>query len=347
MGLFSPTFVYNLQSELRVLQETPYAEFQNSGNMWWPAVAKYHSTGAGKLILPWLLSTASLELTGQSSDVTFSDLTILESEYIPGYISKGLELRRALFEDTDANGVALLSQWVTDISQYGVYLPQKVVANFLTTGHLTTSLGYDGVPFFSANHPYNPKNTSAGTYANLLTGGASGAFPGACPIDTSVAFDAPYVNLQKVFAWMNQIKQANGIDPRFLRPRAIITPSQLFPRANALLKSKFGSFASSGSGGGSVEIQGQIQELGFERVYLAPELDADPTSYYVVADQAMTSQLGGMLWVEREPLGIQTYFPMDGRNFELAKKDIVAAIARGRATSGYGHPFDIMKVKAA
>lgn len=354
----SPTFVGNLRTQLRVIQERPYAAFLNSKNAWWQYVAKVMPTNTEKQVIMWLLQTAQLQDTGLSTDVVFRDLSILKAEFTPTNISAGLKLNLNQFTDTDANGVNILAGWTQQISEQAVYFPQKQVAKIILAGEST--VGYDGVDFFSNAHPYNPadaKNTA--TYANLLTSTAgsipatdpsAATYPGAVNISTSVSFETAFYNLQKVFSYIFSLKQANGQDPRFLRPRAILAPSALHPRVNALLGSKFAAFsaATAGTAGGSTDIEGQLQALGFVEAYLCPEFDADSsTTFYVVVEQIASTELGALVWLEREPVGIQTYFPTDGQNSDLARRNEMEAIARGRASAIPGHPYLIFKCKAA
>jgi hypothetical protein len=38
-GFLSPSFIFNLKSQLSLIQEKPFQEFLNSENAWWPYVA--------------------------------------------------------------------------------------------------------------------------------------------------------------------------------------------------------------------------------------------------------------------------------------------------------------------
>lgn len=353
----SPNFISNLRTQMRVIQERPYAAFLNSKNAWWPFVAKVMPSQTEKQVVMWLLQTAQLTDTGLSTDVAMKDLSILKAEFTPNNISTGLKLNLNQFKDTDANGVNILAGWTQQVSEQAVYFPQKQIAAAIRAGETTT--GYDGVNFFSIAHPYNPANAkNTATYANLLTSTASSTpltdpsdalYPGAVDISTAVSFEVAFYNLQKVFSYIFSLRQANGDDPRFLRPRAILASSALHPRVNGLLGAKFAAFsaATSGTAGGSTDIEGQLQSLGFVEAYLCPEFDSDPTTFYVIVEQIASTELGALIWLEREPVGIQTYFPTDGDNSELAIRNEMMAIARGRAAAVNGHPYLIFKCKAS
>jgi len=120
----------------------------------------------------------------------------------------------------------------------------------------------------------------------------------------------------------------------------------------SVLDSQFIAANASVSGaGGSLHIAGQLQKLGYGEVLLAPELNVDPTSFYIVAEQITSSQLGAIVYVDREPVGVQYYTGQGGGNAGLdvllGRTNDLEWIARGRATGGYGHPYLLFKVKAS
>jgi hypothetical protein len=357
-GFLSPSFIFNLKSQLSLIQEKPFQEFLNSENAWWPYVAKILPTNASKHIVTWLLQTAYLENLGQSTDLPKRDLVLVDTSFTPVNVGSRIEIGLNEFTDLDGRGVDILSSWVEQISQEGAYYPQEQIANLIKGGESYASDTYDGVAFFAKNHPYNPKHARAGTYANLFSSTAASTpstdpndaiYPGALPIDTGVTFEVAYANLQKAFGYINSIRQANGKQPRFLRPWAILAPSVLHPRVNALLQASFGGFTA-GSGGGSTDLTDggkiQIQKLGYQESFNCPEFNADSTSWYIIAKQVASSQLGGTVWTERQPIGTQTYWPTDGKNADLGRKNVVEAQSRGRSVAGFGHPYLVFKCKA-
>jgi phage major head subunit gpT-like protein len=357
----SPEFVSNLRTQLRVIQEQPYKAFLNSKNSWWQYVAKVMPTATEKQVVMWLLQTAQLKGTGLSTDVIARDLTILKQEFTPENVSAAMKMSLNKFKDTDANGMNILAGWVEQIAAQAAYFPQKQIGAAIVNGTAATTANftYDKQVFFSTAHPYNPSDASVtGTYANIFTGTAgvggvtaldpsSALYPGAVDVRSTVPFETAFAALQRVFMYIYSLKQANTQDPRFLVPGEILAPTALVPRLNVLLKAKFAAFAAAASGtaGGTTDIEGQLAELGFQGVRRCPELDGDPTAFYVVTEEMMSSQLGGLVWLEREPVAIQTFFPTDN-NSELARRNEMEGIARGRMSALYGHPYGIFKCVA-
>jgi hypothetical protein len=69
------------------------------------------------------------------------------------------------------------------------------------------------------------------------------------------------------------------------------------------------------------------------------------TTYFVVVDQVEASQLGALVYLEREPFGI-TYYGPDS-SAELSRTRVLEWHARGRNKMAAGHPYLLFKVTAA
>jgi phage major head subunit gpT-like protein len=227
------------------------------------------------------------------------------------------------------------------------YWPQKQVAHVLKNGH-TASLytGYDGKALFATDHPVNPVNSSFGTFQNVFTGGASGAYPGACPIDDTQTAAVALTNLSKIYAYIASVKMPNGEDPRFLRPKYILCSPRMFPWVVNLTSAKFIAQAV-GSAGGSGDVEALIKALGFATPIQVDELAGyeSDTSFFVVCEQASSSQLGAVIYQEREAFSLASYGPMN--TAELSRKQEFEWHVHGRNAVAPGHPFLIFKGKGS
>ena len=357
-GFLSPAFQFEVRQQLSIIQERPFKAFLEGPNSWWQYVAKVIPTRGRKHVINWILQTAYLENLGQSTDLPKRDLTIVDTTFIPDNVGERIEISLNDFKDEDGGGIDTLAGWVEQISMDGAHYPQRTIATLIEAGEAAASAAgtYDANVFFSIDHPLNPVAGKArGTFSNLFTSTASSTpstdandaiYPGALPIMGN-NFETAFTNLQKAYGYINSIRQANNVQPRFLRPWAIIAPPIMVPRINALLRAKFAAFAANTTnGGGTTDIAGQLQELGYTKVFSAPEMVADATSYYIVAEQIVDSQLGAIAWTEREPIGTQIFWPTDGKNADLARRNVVEAQSRGRMSAGYGKPELIFKAKA-
>jgi phage major head subunit gpT-like protein len=342
MGALTPSLFLGFEDRLSTIAATEYAAFQQ--NLWWKSVAKVRQSSGRKEIISWLLSTAQIKDAGSGGNVEFDDLVSTYTEITNKNAATGLKLRREQLEDTDGGGLDLASHWARDVGAYMAYWPQKQVAALLVAGESTT--GYDGKALFATDHPVCPGFAARGTYANLFTSSASGAYPGALPIGDAVSHEVAINNLAKLYSYMRTIKMPNGEDPRFLRPAYIVAPPQLYPRVVNLCAGKglFPVAASSGSIGGTADMTAYIGAMGFGQPVEAPELSADATSYYVIFEQAKTSELGGVIYLEREPFSLTNYgagvIPQLDRMREFEWQ------VHGRNATAPGHPFLIAKCKA-
>lgn len=344
MPALTPQFLFDFESNMQAITENEYARF--AANMWWSKYMRTRTSGSRKELIAWLLSTARIEnLEKFGGKVPFEDLVSTYTTFESLYAGAGLKLRRAQIEDLDGNGLELAGKWSGDIGAYMGYWPQKQLVTLIKNGHLTTNQSYDGVPFFSASHPVNPFNTGAGTYSNLFTGGT------AAPIDDTVTLDVALSNLSKVVAGVRAIKMPNGEDPRFLRPTGLVVPPRLQQRAVQLTNAKFIAQAAA-TGGGAADVEALIASFGFVEPVVSDELAGfeSDTTWFLACEEISSSQLGGFVYVDREPFKITYYTGAGGGtgvDADLDRKDELEWHCKGRNVAGYGHPYAFFKVKAA
>jgi len=332
----------DLESRMRTIQETEYLRL--TSKLWYDRCTKIMTSGARREIVTWVLNTAQLEDVGQGGNLSFDDMTLLETEFTSKTAGKGLKLRRQQFEDLDGNGVDLASEWSAQMGAQHAYWPQKQVASLLKDGHLATSKAYDGKAFFATDHPVNPEKTAVGSFSNLFTGGD------AVPIHTGVTADVALANLQKVFGKIASIKMPNGSDPRFLRPAGILCGPTLFPRAVQLTNAKTIAQAAA-AGGGGADVEALIAALGYGQPICCDELAGyeSDTTFFVICEQVTSSQLGGFVYVDREPFSTRFYTGRGGGtgvDAILDRADELEWHSSGRNVAGYGHPFAVFKCKA-
>jgi phage major head subunit gpT-like protein len=348
MGALTPTLVRELESRIVAIMSDDYARL--SSQMWWTSVAKERTSVTKTEVLAWLLSTSQIREIGNGGNIGFEDLvsrtTMLETKHA----AAGLEITRAQLEDVfngepGGEGFQIARKWAKDMAFYMSYWPQKKTSEFLKTAHLAAASGgfdaYDGLPFFSASHPLNPYRASAGTFKNLLTGGD------ACPIDTAVTMDVAANNLAKAWGLVKSIKMANGEDPGFIKPKALLVPPKLFPRAKQLTSADFIAQAAAGGGAGSADFRAFIDSLGFATPICADELSGfeSETTFFIVAEQAANDDLGGVVYVNREPFRMTQYGDMTESALSRAQK--LEWHVHGRNAIASGHPYLLFKVQAA
>jgi hypothetical protein len=352
MPALTPSYLMDIESRMQVITEREYARLNS--NLWWQNVTKQRGSTGRRDVLTWLLSTAQIKDQGKGGNIAFDDLVATYTEIESKFAGAGLKLTKAQLEDTDGGGMDLASSWSADIGSYMSYWPQKQVTYFMKNAH-TASLftGYDGKAYFATDHPVNPFNQQAGTYQNIFTGapiaasGSTPAYPGACPIDKSVATtDVALDNLGAIMSYIASIKMPNGEDPRYLRPRAIYCSPRMFPRVVQLTSAKFLA-QTAGSGAGSGDVEALIKALGFATPTMVDELAGfeSDTTFFVGCEQISSTQLGAVIYTQREPFAINYYGTVD--QAQLGRANELEWQCRGRNIVSAGHPYLLFKCKGA
>ena len=347
MPALTPEYLTDVESNMRVISESSYAGL--SANLFWSRFCKTITSGAAKENLIWMLSTALIRDEGKGGNISFDDMVSKLASYENRFSGAGLKLRRNQLEDSDGNGVHLATQWAADIGAQAAYWPQKQMMNVLKNGHSISSTyvaAYDGKALFANDHPVDG-NSSTTTYCNLHTG-SDGA--GACPIDTGVTADVALANLGKVVAYIRSIKMPNGEDPRGLRPVALIVPPKLQARAVQLTNAKTLAQAAA-SGGGGADVEAIISSFGLSVPVISDELAGfeSETTWFVACEQVGATQLGSLVYVEREPFRVTYYTGQGGGTGADAKLDRMNELewhGTQRSVMAPGHPYMIHKVKA-
>jgi phage major head subunit gpT-like protein len=348
MPALTPQYLTDLESRMRLISNTEYNRLV--AKLWYSSITKHMPSTGKRERLIWLLDTAKIQYVNRlGGEVEFEDLLSNTFEFENKAATGGFELNRFQLEDHDGGGVQLATQWSRQIGVYAAYWPQKQVGTALRLGGAATSLGYDLLPFFSTAHPVNPFDSSAGVYANDFTGAASGAYPGACPIDASVPLDTAFNNLQKVFTYIRSLKMPNGEDPRMLRAAGLIVPPALSMRAQQLTNAKLIAQAAGGGGAASADVEAVVRNWGIGQPIEADELGAgmpsgSDTSFYVVAEQLAGDEMGAIIYSDREPF--QIVFNGEMTDAQLARANKLQWLTRGRNTVQYGHPYLLFRVRA-
>jgi hypothetical protein len=354
----TPTFVTDLETGMRIIQDQEYNRLTPLVNEIWGFVKRQPSSGGAKERLFWMLETAGIQYVDKyAGSVQFEELLTTYLEYEYKAATAGLEINRFKLEDIGSaggvpggEGIEQAQNWTRQVTAQATYWPRGQTFTQLNNGDQAGFTTYDGKKFFDTAHPVNVFDASLGTFNNVFTGGASGSYPGACPIDASVTLDVAFSNFAKVIAYIEgAIKMPNGTQPRMLRVKELWVPSALKVRAQQLTNARQIP-AAAASGGGTLDVENTIKNWGIGEPHVAPELGAafangSDTSYYVMCESVTSSQLGGIIYGEREPFGIT--YNSGLTDAQLQRANSLQWVERGRNVLVYGHPFLIFKVKAS
>jgi phage major head subunit gpT-like protein len=352
MAALLPTFVVDLETDMQEIVQASYGSLVSE--LWYPRITKVRTTDALNDILFWMLDTFQIRDEGkEGGNKHFEDLISQQTTISHRHAGGGIIIKNDQLLDQDGRGLDQAANWSRQAGAYMAYWPQKRTAFFMKNAH-TPSLftSYDGVAFFATNHAVNPGKASAGTYSNLHTGAATAASgntprdPGACPIDESVSVEVAVQNLGKIFAYLAAIKQANGEDPRGLRPESLFVSPTLFPRAVQLTNAKMIAQIAS-SGAGSANIEALINALGYAQPVMCAELEGfeNGTTYFVGAKQLLSDPFGAIVYTQREPFSINWYTGIT--DVELKRRNELEYHVDGRNSITSGHPYLLHKCKGS
>lgn len=342
MSVLNQSFLMDMESRMQWIVENEFSKIV--ADSWWTRICKTRPSGSKRETLEWMLNTGAIEQITEGQ-VSFEDLVTQKAELEPLFYGlKALKLKRSQLEDADGNGVSYAASWSSQAAALMALHPQDLLVQALLAGE--SALGYDGVAFFSTAHPINPYASGLGNYANLFTSTATGAYPGALKIDSSVAVDVAAANVYKAIAYIKQIKAPNGKHARRLTPVALMGPPALEDRMIMISEAQYLSTTS----GGPNDYRAVLRKYGLGEPIVVPELGAaftggSDTSWYIVCEETVGTELGGFVFLERKPFEVAYYGPMN--DAELQKKQDFEWTGFGRSAVDYGHPYAVFKAKAA
>lgn len=350
--VISAAFNMDLRTQVKQIVSDQYSRLNKY--TWWRLVTKEMPSMTATERLTWFLDTAQIRREDPGS-VTLEDLATKSTEFTAEFAAAGLKLKREDLEDVvggipGGKGMDQAANWARQIGAQAVYWPQKVIAKAIRDN----GTAYDSKAFFATDHPLNPFNPAAGTYANLINStvlNAAGLGSDAPAIHAfgsgAVSADLALINVQRAVAYIATIKQANGVDPRNLTPVGIIVPPALRSRVQQLTKAKFIAQPTTSSGG-SGDIEAVLADMNLGQPAVAPELGAafggSDTSFYLVMS-GEGEEMAALTYVNREPFRVTAV--TGDTDAELATAREFLWLAQARNTGGYGHPYELFRVDAA
>lgn len=290
----------------------------------WDRLMKVRPMSGKVQILTWLLESARLYREGDGGNKRFDDIVATSTALENGHVGSGLKLTKDEIEDNqlkDNPSVGALDyarKWASDIGADSAYYPQRVLFELILAG--TTSLGYDGVPFFAKTHPINPEG-GGGVFSNIVENVPLVVTSGASEQDNLLIGRK---NLGKALAHVRKQRFVHGV-PRFLRPTVLAVQTDLFDYANLLV---------------SAGVIGQTDNVKTAQleVLACPELDDDtPGTFYIGVEDLLSDELGAFIYGLRSEFAMNTFSPMT--ESDLANKDEFLWRVDGRNTATYGHPY--------
>lgn len=343
----TPSWVATFETNVQTIIQNAWDD-TNSGLVW-DLFMDQKQSGTRRELYFWLIEAAGIELQGQGGNQRYDDIAAAFFEIENEDSGKALELTVNEIEDNQMaspllKGMPALdyaAHWARAQGNSAAYWPQDSLFNRLIANGLTTE-GYDEVAFFSKAHPINVAKSSAGTYANLLSGAAESTpatdpldslYPGACPIDVTNAttLDAAHVNFAKAVAYIQSLRGPHGKSRR-LKVKYLLAGEDLRKRAHEILSTKY-----FGTGQGTTE--NVITRYGIEPV-IVPELN-EIGVYYLVCEWVKGNG-GPFIFQNRKPYVMNNFSPIT--QVDLGRRDSFEWKFKGRNGVSYGHPYYVFRV---
>jgi len=355
--VISQAFAMDLRTQVNQIVSDKYSRLNK--NTWWRLVAKEMPSLTAKERLVWFLDTAQIRREDDGS-ATNESLVTQAQEFENEYASAQLKIKKADLEDVVGGipggaGMSQAAQWSRTIGAQIAYWPQKMVARAIRSNPTC----YDGQPFFDEEHPNNPYRPEAGTYANKISaailndGGGAPAIHsfGSGAVDLSTAV----INVERVLAYIGNIKMPNGEDPRNLVPVGIMGPRTLRMRLQQLTNAKIYAEAV-GAAGGSGDLEALRNDWSLGQPVIATELGGSygnpddgtdqlgsDTSWYLIMSPE-GEEISAFAYVNREPFTVTALTGATDAELLTAREHLWEA--QGRNTVGPGHPYMLFRIDA-
>ena len=214
--------------------------------------------------------------------------------------------------DVEDDNLGVYAPIMATLGQQARLWPQDMVLATLKAGE--TAVGFDGQPFFNANHPLNVDNTGGGVYSNLFTG-------------TALTAD----NYNTVRAAMRVINDEQG-RTLGVNPDILLVPPQLERMAKSIVDAEMYAV-------GGVVVNNVMR--GTARVIVASELADEPGNWYLLDSTKPIKPI--IAQIRKQPQLVALTDPTT-ENVFFRKKFIYGVDSRGNA--GFSLPFLAAKAKA-
>lgn len=330
MATITQTYMGNFETNLRFVMTNAWR--RTLANLWFPRLMNVTSVSSAVEYVEWMLETARIHPTGpKGAQMVYDPLAAVSQTLRHDHFGNGLELFRADIED---DKIARAPKWANDTGSAQAYWPQRGLVQIIQNGKETTfsdltgvtrsNLAYDGKAFFAEDHPINPYDLSQGTYANLHVG---------------TAFTAE--NLARVVAYVESIPHA-GAAPMGAGSLMTMFPTNYRYRASQAMTAEWFTDVLNSAAASMNVFKSSYQ---FEPPIFAPELNNEPTVWYLGVPADADAFDSPFIYVEREPFTVNMFSPLD--QAALANMQVFKWQNRGRNGFAYGHPYRFHRMESA
>ena len=297
----------NLRSIQRGFRTDFDAAFAKTIAPWYTQVAMEIPSSSSENVIAWMNQLPRFrEWVGSRilNDIATSEYTLKNKKY-----ESSFKVPMDAIEDDTFGVYRPIAQ---EMGRQAARWPDDLIADALLNG--TTRLCYDGQAFFSTSHPVDPADPASAVYSNYYSSGK--------------ALQADGVNFTAVRAAMISLKGVDG-RPLGIMPDLLVVPPSLEIIAKTIVSATLTT-----NGGTNV-----LQSLA--RVLVIPELEANPTEWYLLDTTRGIKPF--VFQLRRAPRFTPRTNVSDDNVAYLQELHFLADC---RGASGYSLPFLAMKAKA-
>lgn len=317
-NLVTRSYITSLETNMRVVSEAAFDTV--FGTLHYDKVASTITDEAAEVKLIIDIDSTSIDHFVDEGDIRYQKFDELDVTLNYAHSTAGLRVKRSELTDSDY-GAEKVARWSRRVGAKAAYTPEEMVWGPDGVIQQNAVSVVDGKQLFAVDHPNNPKDLTKGVYSNLLT---------SLPIDITVALDVALKNLGIALGRIGKIVGADGKTSRRLVPKYIFGNPALQARGKQLTGATVIN---------ATDVTPLTANNGLTWVTI-PELTAD-TAFYIGVEEIAGSELGAVIFWEREPFLIN---PLDMTDKQLSNANMFEWNGRGREGCKAAIPFKLFKV---
>lgn len=329
---------------------TSFSEYEhiNDYNNWFKLASTMKIEGAEERIIAPINSGASMDGGPKhpEGEIRYSDVAPHSLAVDSDFESRGFRQLKSTMEDSDY-GAQAAAQWASDIAQDFAYRPQREVWNAVKNN---IESAWDKRPLFG-EHQTNPIDASKGVFKNVLQGSASGNYPGAVDLRSTVPIATRLESFSKILAYVSTWKTFDGEHPRNNKLVDVFAPWTMVSSLSQVFNAAVVPQAVNAASAGSANVEAVVASFGLTNgVTYVTELGSafggsDTAIYLKFDNRAFNKDIDSLIWVERQEYNLLFFTPKD--DDQLSAMDEYKIHARGRHGVAGGYPHLILRVDIA
>lgn len=311
-------FLVTMESNMQAILVDRWADFNSDSELaYWDMLVEDKTTAVREELFQWQINRSKLRRQYDQGNRRYDDLYNWAYGISPEDWGDNLVLKEKDIED---NKVDHVGQWSSDIGGAWAYWPQETLQELLAAGE--TEECYDGVPFFSENHPVIPGIATSGVVSNLTTGQV-----------------LDFTNFTNAVAAIRNIPGPGGVK-RFLKPfRLLHTNSDQKKALEILTALQIGDTTAEGRSGSKTNV---VTQYGFEAPRCMQD-HPDNGAWYIQCKVLAAPFKMPFVRLMRKPLEVNQFAAVSSA--ELNRKKVFEYNADARVSMNFGEWSALFKYR--